>query len=76
MSKTVNTAPQTHVLYPVDLLTRYGIVHSTRWHWERQGILPPRDFPPAGPRRLGWLRSTIEAWEQSSPSRRAPKPSR
>lgn len=67
MPKTVNTAAAPpRVLYPGDLLERFRISHSTRWHWERKGILPPRDFPKQG-RRMGWLRETIEAWETGSP---------
>lgn len=67
MSKntSAHAAPQPHVLYPRDLLDRFRISHSTRWHWERKGILPPRDFPSRG-RPMGWLRSTIEAWESES----------
>lgn len=65
---TPPTAPPA-VLYPGDLLARYNIAYTTRWHWERKGILPPRDFPPVGPRRLGWLRSTIERWEAGRASR-------
>lgn len=62
--------PQAHegtrVLYPIAIQERYGIAHVTRWRWERDGILPPRDFPSRG-RPMGWMRATIEAWESRSP---------
>jgi len=54
----------THVIWPVGLEERYGISLITRWRWERDGKLPPRDINIAG--HTGWLISTIEAAERGA----------
>ena len=46
-----------------ELLTLLGISKSTRWRWEREGILPPRRR--LGKRLIGWLASEIEEFLES-----------
>ena len=51
------------VVWPGDILTRYGISAITRWRWEREGKLPPRDFMIGG-KVIGWHPATLEAAER------------
>lgn len=53
----------TEVIWPKGLEERYGISKTTRWLWEQQGKLPPRDFH-VGNKPEGWYLSTIEAAER------------
>lgn len=57
-------AREADVFWPTTLELRYGISRPTRWRWEKDGKLPPRDVKIAG--KSGWRRSTIEAAEQSA----------
>lgn len=55
------------VIYPRGLELRYGISLSTRWRWEQQGKLPPRDIYIGGV-AVGWNPVTIEAAERGQPT--------
>jgi predicted DNA-binding transcriptional regulator AlpA len=48
------------ILRPQDLELRYNISAPTRWRWERDGRLPPRDVFIGG-KPEGWRRETLEA---------------
>lgn len=48
------------ILYPHDLEVRYGISAPTRWRWERDGKLPPRDAFIGGVAE-GWRPETLDA---------------
>lgn len=48
-------------LWPKCLERRYGISSPTRWRWERDRKLPPRDVNIGG--KTGWRPETIEAAE-------------
>jgi hypothetical protein len=50
----------THVIYPGALLARYGIALETRWRWERDGRLPPRDVFDARGKAIGWRPETLD----------------
>jgi predicted DNA-binding transcriptional regulator AlpA len=56
------TNPVPCVYWPRDIEQRYDISAPTRWRWEKNGRLPPRDFFLAG-RADGWHRATIESAE-------------
>ncbi|MHB8816248.1 MAG: helix-turn-helix transcriptional regulator [Steroidobacteraceae bacterium] len=49
----------TRVIYPRGLEIRYGISLSTRWRWERDGLLPARDVYIGG-KAVGWRPETID----------------
>jgi len=51
----------TAVIWPKGLEARYGITAVTRWRWEREGRLPPRDVNVGG--KTGWRPATLEAFE-------------
>lgn len=51
------------VVWPKGLEARYGISAPTRWRWEKDGKLPPRDVHVGG--RTGWKPATLEAAEAS-----------
>jgi hypothetical protein len=53
------------VFYPAGLEKRYGISAITRWKWERDKKLPPRDFKAGD--RTGWKVATILAHEAIAP---------
>lgn len=53
------------VVWPKGLEERYGISAPTRWRWERDGLLPPRDVHIGG--RSGWRPGTLDAAERSGP---------
>lgn len=57
-----STSPRV-VLWPKDVESRYNISTVSRWRWERQQKLPPRDVHIAG-KPAGWYASTIEAAER------------
>jgi predicted DNA-binding transcriptional regulator AlpA len=54
----------THVVWPAGLEDRYGISAPTRWRWEREGKLPPRDVFVGG-RAIGWRPETLAASESA-----------
>lgn len=51
------------VIWPAGVQKRYGISGVTRWRWERDGNLPPRDVHLGT--RSGWRPETLIAAEQS-----------
>lgn len=52
------------VLWPRDVLDRYGISASTLWRWEKEGYLPSRDFSIGD--RSGWTVNSLEKFEASA----------
>ncbi len=50
----------TAVTWPSGVEQRYGISAVTRWRWERDGLLPPRDVHVGG--RDGWRPETLESF--------------
>ena len=52
----------THVVWPSGVEERYGISAPTRWRWEKDGRLPPRDVNVGG--KTGWRPETLEAAER------------
>lgn len=57
--RTVGTV----VVWPSGVCARYGIKPVTRWRWERDNKLPPRDvFINGVP--IGWKPETLEAAER------------
>ena len=52
----------TAVVWPSGVEQRYGISAVTRWRWEKQGRLPPRDFEVGG--KTGWRPETLAAIER------------
>ena len=50
----------TNVIYPAGVQQQLGISLATRWRWERDGKLPPRDYFVAGV-AVGWRPETLEA---------------
>ena len=48
------------VIYPRGLEVRYGISLSTRWRWEKDRLLPPRDVFIGG-KAVGWKPETLDA---------------
>lgn len=48
----------THVIWPRALEHMLGLSKVTRWKWEREGRLPPRDVQIG--KATGWRRETIE----------------
>ena len=53
-------------IWPSGLQRRYNISPVTRWRWERDKKLPPRDVRIDGV-LVGWKPSTIEAAEKERP---------
>ncbi len=53
----------TAIIWPAGLEQRYDISPPTRWRWERDGKLPPRDVYVGGD-AVGWKPATIEAAER------------
>ena len=53
----------TNCIWPRGLELRYGSSAPTRWRWERQGLLPPRDVYIGG-RAVGWRPETLETAER------------
>ena len=49
----------TACIWPRGVEQRYDISAPTRWRWERQGLLPPRDVYIGG-RAVGWRPETLE----------------
>jgi predicted DNA-binding transcriptional regulator AlpA len=54
------TKPAPAVLWPTNVQEMYGVTGPTRWRWERDGKLPPRDVYVGG-KAVAWYRTTIEA---------------
>lgn len=52
----------TAVTWPAGVEQRYDIKPVTRWRWERDGKLPPRDVFVGG--RSGWRPETLEQFER------------
>jgi len=51
------------ILHPKEIESRYDITAVTRWRWEKNGRLPPRDvFIGGAP--AGWRPETIERAER------------
>lgn len=50
----------TRCVWPGGVELRYGISKPTRWRWERDGLLPPRDVHVGG-RAVGWRPETLDA---------------
>jgi hypothetical protein len=55
------------IYWPKDLEVRYSISSVTRWTWERQKKLPPRDVHVGG-KPVAWYIETIENAERCSQS--------
>jgi hypothetical protein len=53
------------IIWPKGIEARYNISRTTRWAWEQQGKLPPRDVRqgPDGP-LIGWRPETLDAWDR------------
>lgn len=51
------------LVWPQGVQKRYGINVVTRWRWERQGKLPPRDVFVGG-KAVGWRPETLDAAER------------
>jgi predicted DNA-binding transcriptional regulator AlpA len=58
--RTARGGAGTHVVWPVGVELRYGITKATRWRWEREKKLPPRDFYLDG-EAVGWRPATLDA---------------
>ena len=56
----------TAVVWAKGVEQRYGLSEVTRWRWERDGKLPPRDVNVGG--RTGWRPETLAAFENRSAS--------
>jgi hypothetical protein len=55
----------TRCVWPSGVQARYGISLQTRWRWEREGKLPPRDvFVDGEP--VGWQPETLEAADRGA----------
>jgi predicted DNA-binding transcriptional regulator AlpA len=54
------------VIWPTELQARWNVGDVTLWRWTRDGKIPQRDFKLGA--RLGWKRSTIEAFEAAGGS--------
>ncbi len=57
--RTSRRSAGTACVWPKGVEQRYGISAPTRWRWERQGLLPPRDVYIGG-RAVGWRPETLE----------------
>ena len=49
-----------------EVLRVSGVVESTLWRWEKQGLSPRRR--QIGPGRVAWREDAVCAWLDSSPS--------
>ena len=58
-------SPNRRLVWPSELERRYGISNPTRWRWERDGKLPPRDVKVGG-RFVGWRPETLDAAERGT----------
>lgn len=56
----------TGVVWPQGVQERYGINITTRWRWEHEGRLPPRDVFVGG-KAIGWKPSTLDAADAGAP---------
>jgi len=54
----------TAVIWPAGVEERYGITPWTRWRWERDGRLPPRDVNLNG--KSGWRPETLSRAESGA----------
>jgi predicted DNA-binding transcriptional regulator AlpA len=54
-------------VWPAGVQARYGISLPTRWRWEKDGKLPPRDVFVGGV-AIGWRPETLEAAERGTPA--------
>lgn len=52
------------VVWPKGVEERYGISHTTRWRWEKEGRLPQRDVNVGG--KTGWRPGTLAAAESTA----------
>ena len=50
----------TNVIWPAGADARYGINSITRWRWEKEKKLPPRDVFVNG-EAIGWKPETLDA---------------
>lgn len=50
----------THIIWPAGVDDRYGIDACTRWRWEQDKKLPPRDAFVGG-EAVGWKPETLDA---------------
>jgi predicted DNA-binding transcriptional regulator AlpA len=60
------------IVWPKGVEARYNISKTTRWLWEQQGKLPPRDVYIGG-KAEGWRPATLEAAE-AGPTASAAEP--
>lgn len=62
----LNSAPKpgASVFWPRQVEQRYGISPQTRWRWEKEGRLPPRDVNLGG--KTGWRVDTLAAAEKTA----------
>lgn len=61
--KVTDLPPVERVFLPRHVEARYGVSGMTRWRWEKDGKLPPRDVHIGG-KAAGWYASTIERAER------------
>jgi predicted DNA-binding transcriptional regulator AlpA len=66
VDKRHRTAPiaGTVVVWPKGVEARYGISDITRWRWEKQKKLPPRDMFIGG--RTGWKPETLAEYDRAT----------
>lgn len=64
MKKRTGPRKGSAVIWPGGVEERYDISTPTRWRWEREGKLPPRDVNVGG--KTGWRPATLEAAERVS----------
>lgn len=60
------------IIWPKGIEARYNISKTTRWLWEQQGKLPPRDVYIGG-ELAGWSPAVIEAMERGGRPNRKTK---
>jgi hypothetical protein len=64
-TRGISPVKGTHVYWPHGVEQRYGITAVTRWRWERDKRLPPRDVDVGG--KTGWKPETLDAWDRGQP---------
>lgn len=58
-------ATGTAIVWPSGVELRYDISRPTRWRWEKEHRLPPRDVFLAG-KAVGWRPSTLDAADRGA----------
>jgi predicted DNA-binding transcriptional regulator AlpA len=57
--KKIGPRAGTGVVWPSGAQQLFGISAPTRWRWEKDGKLPPRDVNVGG--KTGWRPATLDA---------------